>query len=199
MPKLGLGYTKAEGSLFTSGGRGVHVSLDMFFDLPGIIAKMDKKTERVLSSTGAFAMSVMQRGMRYRKSASKPGDYPSARQGRVKKKSDLKPGEMNGNSLLRAKIRFGFESSTKSLIVGPALLDSTDSEVAAAGKTVPELINFGGTIQRRQIYDPKTKQIRYLRRGQKPVRWRYRPRPFVELTKPIAIRKLAENMEKFKL
>jgi hypothetical protein len=144
---------------------------------------MDKKTEKVLSATGAFTRTAMQRGMRRRKSASKPGDYPSA----------------HGNSLLRDRILFGFDVGTESLIVGPDKLDSTDREVAAAGKTVPELINFGGTVTRKAIYDPKTKQIRRIRHNQRPRQWVYRPRPFVALTLPIAAKKLADNMERFEL
>lgn len=156
----------------------------MFFDRAGVQAAMDKKTTRVLSATGAFSRKAMQRGMRYRKSASQPGDYPSARR---------------GNAMLRDRILFGFDVGTESLIVGPAKLDSQDKEVAAAGKTVPELINFGGTITRKAIYDPQKKQIRRIRANQRPRRWRYRPRPFVELTLPIAAAKLRDNMEKFDL
>lgn len=160
----------------------MHVSLDMFFDLPAVQSRMDKKTERVFGSTGAYTRKVMQRGMRRRKGASQPGGYPSARP---------------GNPLLREKIRFGYDSSSKSLVVGPALLDRTDREVAAAGMTVPELVNYGGTVMRRKAWNPRTKKITYLRRDQRPIPWHYRPRPFVELTQPIAEKKLMENMEKF--
>lgn len=157
---------------------------DMFFDRVKVLEAMDKKVARVLSSTGAFSRTAMQRGMRYRKKASEPGVYPSARR---------------GNSLLRDRILFGFDSGSKSLIVGPSKLDSQDKEVAAAGKTVPELINFGGTITRHAIYDPLKKEVRRIRKGQRPRRWVYRPRPFVTLTLPIAAKKLADNMEKFDL
>jgi len=156
----------------------------MFFDRARVLDAMDKKTQRVLGSTGAFAQTAMQRGMRHRKSASQPGDYPSARR---------------GIAMLRDKILFGYDMGTKSLIVGPSKLESQDKEVAASGKTVPELINFGGVVMRRQIYDPKTKQIHRIRKNQRTRRWVYRPRPFVQLTLPIAAKKLADNMEKFDL
>lgn len=158
-----------------------HVSLDMFFDRAKVIDAMDRKTHRVLSSTGAFGRSVMQRGMRYRKKASTPGDYPSARR---------------GNALLRDGIFFGYNASAREVVVGPRLLDRTDSDVAAMGKTVPQLINEGGVVSRRMVYDAKKKQ---MRRTNRPLRWRYRPRPFVDLTLPKAAAKLAENMEKFDL
>ncbi len=182
----GGGHSSGGGgnSLFSNGGFGFHVSLDMFFDRAGIIAKMDEKTNKVLSNTGAFARTVMQRGMKYRKSPSPVGGYPSAHR---------------GNPLLREKIRFGYDEATKSVVIGPALLDKTDKEVAAAGKTVPELINYGGVVMRRKVYDPKLKQIRHLHRTQKPIPWHYGARPFAELTLPIASKKLAENMEKFDL
>lgn len=156
----------------------------MFFDRVRVLDAMDAKTNKVGGATGAFGRRVMQRGMRYRKSASNPGDYPSARR---------------GNAMLRDRILFGYDIKTKDIVIGPAKLDSQDKEVAAAGKTVPELINFGGTITRHAIYDPTTKQIRRIRHNQRPRRWRYRPRPFTSLTLPIVVEKWKENMEKFNL
>lgn len=156
----------------------------MFFDRVKVLDAMDKKMNRVGGATGAFGRKVMQRGMRYRKSASEPGDYPSARR---------------GNSLLRDKILFGYDIRTKDLVIGPARLDTQDKEVSAAGKTVPELINFGGTVTRHAIYDPEKKQIRRIRKTQRPRRWRYRPRPFITLTLPIVVEKWKENVEKYDL
>jgi hypothetical protein len=170
------------GTLFKTGGHGIHVSLDMFFDRQGVITRMDAKTNKVLSSAGAFSRTVMQRGMRKRKKISSPGEYPSAHQ----------------NPLLREKVRFGFtgnfHDALKGVVIGPALLDSPDKEVAASGKTVPELINEGGVVMRRMVYDRNKKE---LRRTRQPIRWKYRARPFVDLTMPKAAAKLAENMEKF--
>ena len=175
-------YTKAEGSLFKTGGYGMHVSLDMFFDLEAVQARMDRKTERVFGATGAYTRKAMQRGMRRRRGVSAPGEYPSARP---------------GNPLLRDKIRFGYDSNKQALVIGPALLDRTDREVAAAGMTVPELINYGGTVMRRRRWDPQANRIRRMQRSERPIPWHYRPRPFVALTRPIAERALMENMERF--
>lgn len=172
----------AVGSLFRTGGFGMHVSLDMFFDRAGTIAAMDEKSNRCMSSAGAFGKTVMQRGMRRRKAISDPGNYPSAHP---------------GNPLLREKVRFGFDKDKKSLVVGPALLDSTDPEVAAAGFTVPELVNFGGTVERRSTYDPLANRIKRISNAENPVRWLYQPRPFVELTQPKVEKKLLDNLERF--
>lgn len=155
----------------------IHVTTKMFFDRAKVVEAMDRKTNKVLSSTGAFSRKTMQRGMRRRKKISNPGEYPSA----------------HGNALLREKIFFGFDEGSRSLIVGPAKLDRTDKEVLAAGKTVPQLLNEGGTILRKQTYDSKAKKFRPIKRARRHV---YRPRPFVELTLPIAAKKLADNMEK---
>ena len=159
----------------------INVTTKMFFDRAKVIAAMDNKTARVLGSTGAFTWRAMKQGMRYRKSASKPGDYPSARR---------------GNALLRDRVLFGYAISAGELVVGPSLLDRTDKEVAAVGKTVPQLINEGGAVVRRRVWDPKKKESRYTKRS---FVWRYRARPFIALTMPAAAKKLADNMERLEL
>lgn len=174
----------AVGSLFKTGGFGMHVSLDMFFDRAGVLNAMDDKSNRCMSSAGAFGRTVMQRGMRRRRSASSVGDYPSARP---------------GNPLLRERVRFGYDKKNKSLVIGPALLDSTDREVAQAGYTVPELVNYGGTIKRQRTYDPVRDEIVRLGPSEPPEQWLYQPRPFVELTQPKAEQKLMDNLANFKL
>lgn len=162
----------------------IHVSVDMFFSVERIIASMDKKTRRVLSSTGAYTRTVMKRRMKYSKKVSAPGHYPSARK---------------ANSLLRDKILFGYDLASKELVVGPTLLNGSDHEVAAAGFTVPQFINVGGVVLRRKIWDAKKKQIRRIRSSQPAVAWTYRPRPFVSLTLPVAVEQLEKNMAKFEL
>ncbi len=171
------------GSLFPTGGFGMHVSLDMFFDRAGVQSAMDEKTNRCMSNAGAFGRTVMQRGMRKRKKISAPGEYPSA----------------HSYPLLRDKVRFGYDRQKSTLVVGPALLDRTDREVAAAGFTVPELVNYGGVVTRKSIYNPIRKRIEALPAGLEPVQWIYQPRPFVELTKPLVEKKLMENYANFPL
>lgn len=172
----------AEHMLFSSGGHGIHVSLDMFLDRARVMAAMDDKSNKAAALTGGWGRTYMQRQMRYRQGISKPGDFPSAHKA--------------NNAYLREKIRFGYDTGLRELIIGPALLDTTDKEVAAAGLTVPELINSGGVVRRHKVFDAKRQQIRRLRKSQRPKVWQYRKRPFVALTRPKVIEKLKENMEK---
>jgi hypothetical protein len=170
--------------LFGNGGFGIHVSLDMFLDRARILAVMDDKSNRACYETGLFGRKVMQRGMHKTKNAiSSEGEYPRA----------------HGNPLLRDKIRFGYDATIRELIIGPALLDKTDKDVAAAGMTVPELINSGGTVMRRKVYDAKRKQIRPLRASEQPRAWHYKKRPFVRLTLPLVAAKLKEKMQTLEL
>jgi hypothetical protein len=147
------------------------VSSKVFFDKPGILQRMDRKTARVLSSTGAFTRTVMKRGMRKRKKIGGPGEFPSAHDGR-----------------LRNLIFFSHEPSTKSVVVGPLIFQSK-RQVATGGKTGAQLLNEGGTAVRRRLVG---------RRAARRMVRRYRPRPFVALTRPTAAKKLMENMERFR-
>jgi hypothetical protein len=155
----------------------INVTTKMFFDKPGVVAAMSRKTQRVLSSTGAFTRQTMKRGMRKRKGVSAIGDYPSA----------------HGNSLLRSLIYFGYDDATQSVVIGPTLIRNDSSILSNV--TVPQLINEGGTIQRRVFRRRKNSRLSgYVTETQ-----RYRPRPFVALTTPVAAKKLADNMAKFEL
>lgn len=155
----------------------IFVQTKTFFDKPRIVAAMDEKTLKVLRITGGQCRKAMQHGMRYRKKPSAPGDYPSAH----------KP-----NALLRQRIHFGFDEESRSLIIGPDKLNRTDREVAAAGKTVPQLVNEGGTILRKRTFDKKKKRWRHTNRAR---RQHYRERPFVNLTTDYGAERLAKNME----
>ncbi len=149
----------------------INVTTKMFFDRDKVVNAMDRKTHQCLSSAGAFARTVMKRGMRRRKKISQPGEYPSAHAGQ-----------------LRDLIYFGFDGNTKTAVIGPKLYSGKDT--AQRNKTIPQLINEGGTVVR---------AIRQKNGTLKRVTQQYQPRPFVGLTAPIAAAKLAENMEKFDL
>ena len=145
----------------------------IFFDKPGIISRMTRKTRRVLSATGAYARGVMKKGMRYRKATSQPGDYPSAHK---------------GNPLLRQLIFFGADIATGSVVIGPILF-----KPSGEAKTIPQLINEGGTVVRPRKFVVKGRQPKRIE-GKATLT--YQPRPFVELTLPIAAGRLVTNMEK---
>lgn len=155
----------------------INVTTKMFFDRVKVANAMERKENRCLSSAGAFGRTVMRRGMRRRKRISAPGEYPSAHAGQLKE-----------------LIYFGFEPSTKSVVIGPTFFRK-DREAIGATKTVPQLINEGGTVFRQR----KVGRGANRRLVGGVVRQLYRPRPFVALTLPKTAAKLAQNMEKFDL
>lgn len=148
-----------------------------FFDKHGITEKMDRKTRRVLSSTGAYSRTVMKNGMKSADGPAPPGAYPHSHQGDLKR-----------------LIYFGYDDATKSVVVGPTAFRRRENTLDG-GLTVPQLINDGGTVYRQTFVGPR----RHRRPAGVRLRFSYQARPFVPLTAPIAAKKLAENMEKFDL
>jgi hypothetical protein len=153
------------------------VTTKHFFDKHGITEKMDRKTKRVLSSTGAYSRTVMKNGMKTANGSAPPGAYPHSHQGDLKR-----------------LIYFGYDDATKSVVVGPTPFKSRESSLTG-GLTVPQLVNEGGTVYRQGFVGPR----RHRRPAGVRLRYSYQARPFVALTAPIAAKKLAENMAKFDL
>jgi hypothetical protein len=92
--------------------------------------RIASKTKRVLFKTGAYTRKSMQRSMRYRKGPSQPGQPPSAhRDGR--------------GPLLRRLIGFEVDRQRDSVTIGPQRFGKLSQP---SGKTVPDLVNDGGTI-----------------------------------------------------
>lgn len=142
----------------------INVTKQIFFDRDRIIRAMDAKTRTVLAKTGGFTRLVMKRAMR-----------------KVTKKRNVsQPGEypLAHEGTLRRLIFFGYDLPSKSLVVGPTLFKGKRG--SGSTKTVPELVNYGG-VARRMASTGRVVQ-------------HYRPRPFVALTMPAAIRVLRENM-----
>ena len=154
----------------------INVTKQIFFDRDRIVRAMDAKTKKVLSSTGAFARTVMRRGMRKRKKISQPGEYPSAHEGS-----------------LRRLVYFGYDEPTQSLVVGPTLFRSKVGVGIGTASTVPELVNYGGLVFRQTTRALHRKGKRVIVSGGVQKHF-YRPRPFVGLTFPKAVAKLRENM-----
>lgn len=155
----------------------ISVTPQIFFEPDKVLAPMNRKTEMVLKLTGGYARKVMKQGMRRRKGASAPGDYPSVHSGQ-----------------LRDLIYFGYDIDARELVVGPTLF-KVDREISGTSKTVPELLNEGGTVQRTRVVGRGSK-----RRATDRTRTQtYRPRPYVTLTLPIAAKQFAINMEKLDL
>ena len=107
----------------------------------------------------------MKRGMRRRKGISSPGQYPNAHAGQLR---DL----------------IYFTVGAGEVNIGPKVF-------GGAGKSVPDLLNFGGTATI-GVWNPKTRKSEKKRAT-------YKPRPFVDLSLPAATKILVESMEKFPL
>lgn len=149
----------------------ISVTTQMFFQPEKLQKAVDRKEQKVASATGAFARTVMKRGMRKRKGISPEGGYPYSHIG-----------------TLRNLIYFGMDPNQKGVVVGPTLFSGSKG---AGSKTVPQLIADGGTVKR--VIRVGKRKVR------KTVTQKFKPRPFPNLTLPIAAAKLAENMEKFEL
>lgn len=96
-----------------------------FFDRAKVLAALDEAGRVALLRAGSWVRKVAQQSMRYRKSASAPGQPPSARKGA-------------DGSLLRRHLYFAWDDTAKDVVVGPVRLGSS---------SVPRLHEFGGTLQ----------------------------------------------------
>lgn len=94
-----------------------------FRDLDKLQNAEERAAKRALSRFGAFVRTRARSSMRKRKKASAPGQPPSAHVG-----------------LIRKLLFFAYEAQTKSVIVGPALINSKH------GKSLVELHEKGGTL-----------------------------------------------------
>jgi len=112
----------------------------LFFDRLAVTNAADRAERKVLSKFGAFVRQTARSSIRKRKSISEPGQPPSSHTG-----------------LLKRNIFFVFSSETRSVVIGPILLNQrTDA---------PRLLEHGDTVVRQ--------------RRAKRVRMKYRPRPFM--------------------
>jgi hypothetical protein len=110
------------------------VTRTMFFDR--LASSASPANVAGLRAAGALVRKIAQRSMRYRQSASPPGQPPSARTD----KAD------NRKALLRKFIAFGYDPSANAVVVGPTPLAGTRAKV-------PGLHERGGTVvnQRRRV------------------------------------------------
>ena len=113
----------------------------LFFDQKKVVSATDRATRRVLSKFGAFVRQTAKTSIRKRKKVSEPGKPPSSHTG-----------------LLKRHIYFLFSPERRSVIIGPVLLNSKQTDA-------PHLLEHGDTVTRK-------------RRG-KRVRMTYKPRPFM--------------------
>lgn len=99
-----------------------------FFDAKPVKRAVDKTTRRVLSRFGAYVRTRARQSIRKRKKPSAPGQPPSSHTGTLKR-----------------LILFAYEAARKNLIAGP-LLAETGGPHKPAGATVPEVLEYGGSI-----------------------------------------------------
>lgn len=92
-----------------------------FFDRDRVIKGMDRATKRALSKIGAFIRRSARSSMRKRNGPSRPGMPPNVHTG-----------------LLKDRLFFAYEPTSKTVVVGPEALSSSS--------TVPGLMEFGGTV-----------------------------------------------------
>ncbi len=151
---------------------GADVKFEAFFDRPKVMRAIDAKNRRVLVRTGAFGRRVMRGSIR-----------PAGKKGR---KSD--PGQppryhvASGEGL--RLIFYSYDSQADAVSIGPLKFrqgaaqrhgDRTIRTVPRGGKTVPQLLNEGGSAV----------QITQFASGDVVRRVaRYRPRPFRDLSLP---------------
>lgn len=112
----------------------------LFFDRAAVTSAADRGTRKVLSKFGAFVRQTAKTSIRMRKAVSEPGQPPSSHTG-----------------LLKRNIFFVFSPETRSVVIGPILLNNrTDA---------PRLLEHGDTVVRR--------------RRNRRVRMTYEARPFM--------------------
>jgi len=112
----------------------------MFFDRAKVVRAADKASRTALSKAGAFIRQSARTSIRPRKGISPPGSPPYSHTGD-----------------LRRRILFGYDASSKSVVVGPLRFKKGEA---------PPLLEFGGTAKR-------------VKRGGKKVTAVYRPRAFM--------------------
>ena len=118
----------------------------LFFDRAAVMSAMDKATRRALSKFGAFVRQTSRNSIRSGEGTSAPGQPPRSHTG-----------------LLKRFIWFAYQPATRSVVIGPALLNKP----ASAGEA-PALLEYGGVASRR---------VQAARGGS--FHPRYRARPFM--------------------
>jgi hypothetical protein len=117
----------------------------LFFDRPKVILATDRATRRNLSKAGAFIRQAAKTSIRPRRGTSPPGSPPFSHEGS-----------------LRRLILFGYEPTTKTVVVGPVRFKRGEA---------PPLLEFGGSARRRRRARKTGKEQTYTAR--------YQPRPFM--------------------
>lgn len=113
----------------------------LFFDKDAIGRAVGAATQANLSRQGAFIRRRMQSSIRYREKSSKPGEPPSGHRASNFKRTttNKKTGvsKTRETSPLKELIFFGYDPSTRSVVIGPA-------KFGTGGGVVPRTLEKGG-------------------------------------------------------
>lgn len=98
-----------------------------FFDKKKVIDAVDRATRKIFSKFGANVRKRAQKSLEYAKGISRPGRPPHAHKTITVKKTSKSTGRVRFRSVsfLREFLFFAFEPSTKTVVIGPARLNST--------------------------------------------------------------------------
>jgi hypothetical protein len=136
-----------------------------FFDRQKVTSRVEKARLKNLSKCGAFVRTAARSSLRRRKKTSLPGATPSVHS--TDKFATLK------------NILFGYDPSTKGVIVGPVAVNGNKDDV-------PRLMERGGAAKRRaKVVAARTKTGKVKKRGVQVVRLKnartvhYDARPFM--------------------
>lgn len=111
-------------------GLSIELAKASFFDRKRVKSKIDRTSEKSLRAIGALVRRVERNSIRVKEGPSTPGQPPHAH-GR--------------DSLFRSKIFFVYDSASKSVLIGPALINGSLKKPPS--QTVPEVLEFGGTVE----------------------------------------------------
>lgn len=154
-----------------------------FVNKDAVFNALDDKERIVLSRSGSYARSTMRRNMRRGRkrkdgtrntNAGPVGGYPASHSGELKD-----------------KIFFNYAKREGAVHVGPIIFSHQPSWLPSGIRSIPELINAGGSVARTHRSVGGT-GARIEKWRETRVVYNYRPRPYVSLTREKAAPKLLE-------
>lgn len=123
-----------------------------FFDRKAVIDAIGIAEARNLAKIGAFIRRRARSLLRRRKTTASAGQPPHV--------------HAEGNYATLKNIQFSYEKSRHAMVVGPIKIVSRASEIEGTATTVPQLMEFGGSIV--------ALEERYKNSGGKPGMWFHR-------------------------
>lgn len=131
---------------------GIKLNTANFFDRKAVADAIGKVSAYNLSKGGSFIRQNARQSMRSRMKPSAPGTPPSAHS----VKHQAKAGFAKRGPLLKNKLFFQFDPSTKSVVIGPESLKQSKNQV-------PEMHEYGGTFTiRKKVVVKRRKRTKPL-------------------------------------